>query len=344
MRALLNTLYIVSEDAFLSLDGENVVVKYLSTDETKQRPIHNYENIVTFSYRGATPALMGKCAENNIGLTFFSPRGKFLARVSGKKYGNVLLRKEQYRISDNEERSCLYARNMIVGKVYNSRWVLERTCRDHAQRVEIEPLKKISAELQSKISNIRTTTDLDILRGLEGESATRYFSVFDHLIINQKKDFQFRTRNRRPPLDNVNALLSFGYTLLANGCANALESVGLDSYVGFMHRDRPGRQSLALDMMEELRPIMVDRFVLTLINQRKIKEEDFQIQEDGAVLLNDKGRKKFISEWDGKHKEEIKHPFLDEKIKWGLVPYVQALLLARTIRGDLKEYPPFLWK
>lgn len=344
MKKLLNTLYVMSEDAYLSLDGENVVVK--KGQETAGRfPLHNIESILCFSYAGASPALIGCCAEKNIGVVFFSPQGKFLAQAAGRSYGNVLLRKEQYRISDNTQRSFPYAKNMITGKIYNCRWSLERTCRDHAARVDVTRLKEISAELQEGLQRIVLLEDgTDSLRGVEGELAARYFSIFDELIINQKEDFFFEGRNRRPPRDKVNALLSFVYTILANDCANALESVGLDSYVGFMHCDRPGRKSLALDLMEELRPIMADRFVLTLINTKMLNEKHFVIQQDETVLLNEKGRKIFFSAWQNRKKEIITHPYLKEKVEWGLVPYVQALLLARTIRGDLEEYPPFLWK
>lgn len=343
MRKLLNTLFIMSEDTYLTLDGENIVI--LSGKETLARfPLHTIENILSFTYKGASPALMGACAERQIGLSFFTPQGKFLARTVGKSYGNVLLRKQQYRISDDLDGSCKYAKNMIIGKVFNCRWSLERTVRDNGMRVDSEKIKTISEQLAKGIQEIELCNDLDRLRGVEGELATRYFSSFDEMIINQKGEFFFKARSRRPPLDRLNALLSFTYTILAGECANALESVGLDSYVGFMHCDRPGRQSLALDLMEELRAIMADRFVLTLINTKVIKANHFEDQQDGAVLLNEKGRKQFFTAWQSHKKEVITHPFIKEKIEWGLVPYVQALLLARTIRGDLDQYPPFLWK
>lgn len=342
-RKLLNTLYVMTEDAYLTLDGENVVV--VNGDTTLGRvPLHTLENIICFTYKGASPAFMGACADRKIGLCFYSPRGKFLARISGKEYGNVLLRKEQYRISDSLERSTLYAKNMILGKVYNCRWNIERTIRDHALRVNMDRLRTASQTLKDGYQKIPIVQEMDELRGTEGKLAECYFGIFDELILNQKEEFVFKNRNRRPPLDNVNALLSFSYTVLANDCANALESVGLDPYVGFMHRDRPGRKSLALDLMEELRAVSGDRFVLTLINMKKINGSHFDKQKDGAVYLNDKGRKIFFSEWQTRKREKITHPYLKEKIEWGLVPYVQALLLARTIRGDLDEYPPFFWK
>lgn len=343
MRKLLNTLYVMTEDCYLTLDGENIVI--LNGEKTLGRfPLHTLENIVCFTYKGASPALMGACAERKIGMSFFSPRGSFLARAVGKEYGNVLLRKEQYRISDNTSRSIAYARNMIIGKVFNSRWSIERTLRDHAYRVDAARLKEISNILHHTLSGIDAATEMETLRGIEGKAAEQYFSVFDDMILNQKDDFRFATRNRRPPLDNINAILSFAYTVLAGDCANALSGVGLDPYVGFMHGDRPGRASLALDLMEELRPVLADRFVLTLINTKAIQAVHFEKQKDNAVLLTDEGRKVFFNAWQNHKREVITHPYLKEKIEWGLVPYVQALLLARTIRGDMDEYPPFLWK
>lgn len=343
MRKLLNTLFILSEETYLSLDGENIVI--LAENSEKRRfPLHMLENIMCFSYKGASPALMGACAERKIGLSFFSPNGKFLAGVHGKEYGNVLLRKQQYRISDDKEQGVQYAKNMMIGKVHNSRWTLERTARDHKERVDYESIRKISAELQEGLLKIRTVDNIDQLRGIEGELASRYFSVFDELILNQKDDFIFQTRNRRPPMDRVNALLSFAYAVVERECANALRSVGLDPFVGFMHTDRPGRESMALDIMEEFRSILCDRFVLTLINTKTVRKDSFMKGDDGAVLLNDKGRKIFFNNWQNRKRELITHPFLKEKMEWGLVPYIQALLLARTIRGDIEEYPPFLWK
>lgn len=343
MRKLLNTLFILSEETYLSLDGENIVI-LAENSEKRHFPLHMLENIMCFSYKGASPALMGACAERKIGLSFFSPNGKFLAGVHGKEYGNVLLRKQQYRISDDKEQGLQYAKNMMIGKVYNSRWTLERTARDHKERVDYESIRKVSAELQEGLLKIRTVENIDQLRGIEGELASRYFSIFNELILNQKDDFIFQTRNRRPPMDRVNALLSFAYAVVERECANALRSVGLDPFVGFMHTDRPGRESMALDIMEEFRSILCDRFVLTLINTKTVRKDSFMKGDDGAVLLNDKGRKIFFNNWQNRKRELITHPFLKEKMEWGLVPYIQALLLARTIRGDIEEYPPFLWK
>ena len=343
MRKLLNTLFVTSEDAYLALETENGAV-YIGDAKKAQYPLLVLESIISFSYKGASPALMGACARNGIQLVFLTPRGRFLARVCGQEQGNVLLRKEQYRLSDKLEKSCHIARNFIFGKVYNQRWVLERTLRDHRMRVDAAKLESASQALAGLLPAIETQTDLDALRGLEGEASVRYFHVFDEMVLNQKADFLFDGRNRRPPTDNMNALLSFAYVLLSNDCASALESVGLDSYVGFMHRDRPGRTSLALDLMEELRAPMADRLCITLVNNRVLQDKHFERQESGAVFLGEDGRKLFLSAWQNKKKEEITHPYLKEKMAWGLVPYVQSLLLARCLRGDLDGYPPFLWK
>ena len=343
MRKLLNTLFVTSEDSYLALENENVVV-INGENKLGQFPLSILEGIVCFSYKGASPALMGACAGRGIQLCFMTPRGRFLARVCGEDRGNVLLRKQQYRVSDSPAESCLIARNMILGKVFNARWVLERTVRDHGMRVDTEALRKVSTQLAQQLPVIENAVDLDTLRGLEGEASARYFSGFNQLILNQKDDFSFEGRNRHPPRDNVNAMLSFAYTLLANDCGAALESVGLDSYVGFMHRDKPGRASLALDLMEELRAPLADRLVLTLINNRMVQKNHFRRQADGVVLLNDDGRKLFLNAWQERKRDAITHPYLQEKVYWGLVPYVQALLLARYLRGDLDGYPTFFWK
>lgn len=343
MKRLLNTLYVTSGNRYLSLDGENVVVLE-EQQEIGRIPLHNLQAIVTFGYTGASPALMGACAQRNIELSFMSGNGRFLARVTGEVKGNVTLRKQQYRVSDDKEKSIKIARNFILGKVYNSRWVLERAGRDYAMRLDAELIRKKSLYLAQSMKNIRMCENSDELLGLEGEAASVYFSVFDELILQQKNDFYFHRRNKRPPLDNVNAMLSFAYSLLASMCGSALESVGLDPYVGFFHTDRPGRMSLALDLMEEFRSIMADRFVLTLINKRIMKSDHFMKKENGAVIMSDEGRKLFISAWQSKKQETITHPFLDEKIEWGMAPYVQSMLLARYLRGDIDEYPPFFWK
>lgn len=343
MRHLLNTLFVLTEDSYLALEGENVVV--LREDETLGRyPLHTLEGILCFTYKGASPALMGACAKRGVSLCFFTPRGRFLARSCGEARGNVLLRKTQYAVSADEAASCLIARCMISGKLYNARWVLERATRDHALRVDSDALKAASASLAESARQAALCESSEILRGIEGSGAQRYFDVFDQLILQDKDTFRFRSRSRRPPLDPINALLSFSYALLTNDCASALEAVGLDPYVGFLHGDRPGRVSLALDLMEELRPCFADRFAVTCINTRVVRPEHFSESESGAVLLTDGGRRAVLSAWQEKKREQITHPFLDEKLPWGLVPFVQALLLARELRGDLDGYPPFLWK
>lgn len=342
MKKLQNTLYILTPDRRLSLAGETVVIKQ-GMNVLGSVPLHNLESILIFG-GGATPELMGKCAADGIHMTFLSRSGKFLARVEGTVNGNVLLRRQQYRIADDETQSLKIAKNIILGKLFNSRWTLERTIRDHGLRIDIDRFKSKSNDLKSNIEKLSVIQSMDSLRGLEGESAVSYFSVLDDMILQQKEQFYFKNRNKRPPQDRVNALLSFAYSLMTSMCSSALESVGLDPYVGFMHTDRPGRVSLALDLVEEFRAPFCDRFVLTLINKKIITDSDFMYEEDGAVLLNDDGRKKFLQFWQNRKNETLTHPFIEEKVEWGLLPYVQALLLARYIRGDLDEYPPFLWK
>lgn len=343
MKKLLNTLFVITEDAYLSLDGENVVIKHGSM-ETQRFPLHGLDSIFAFNYSGASPSLMGACAKRGVNLCFNTPTGRFLARVTGPTSGNVLLRRTQYRIADDLDRSCLIAKHMIFGKVYNCRWSVDRTLRDHGFRVDSNRLQNTINHLREALENIMSADNLEVLRGIEGVAASEYFSVFDYLILGDKKNFYFNSRNRRPPVDNVNTMLSFVYSLIANDCASACEAVGLDSFVGFMHRDRPGRSFLALDLMEELRPCCADRFVLTCINNRIVNSEDFQTKENGAVIMSDECRKKLIKAWHERKRETITHPYLKEKIQWGLVPYVQALLLARYMRGDIDCYPPFLWK
>ena len=343
MRKLLNTLFITNPEAYLALEGETVVA-YREQQKLGQFPLLILEGIVTFSYKGASPALMGACGERGIQLAFMTPYGKFLARTCGADRGNVLLRKQQYRVSDDPAGSCRIARNMILGKVHNSRWCLNRTLRDHPMRVDAAALRTAEEQLAAALPHFLDCQTLEELRGLEGAAANVYFGVLDELILNQKDAFSFQGRSRRPPMDNINAMLSFGYALLSGDCAAALESVGLDSYVGFLHRDRPGRQSLALDLMEELRCVMVDRFVISLVNNRVMQPDHFQKRENGAVTMTEDGRKKYLSTWQERKKDTITHPYLKEKMPWGLVPYVQALLMARYLRDDLDGYPPFLWK
>lgn len=343
MKKLLTTLYITLPDAYLALKGENISV--IQDEKSVGRvPLHNLEAICTFGRQGASPALMAACIERDIAITFLTTNGRMRGRVIGPSNGNVTLRKTQYRISDNEQKSAEIARHFLVGKLYNSKWTLERVTRDHALRVDVDKFKKASTYLTESMHQLMSIDDLERLRGVEGNAASAYFSLMDDMILQQKEAFFFKGRNRRPPLDNVNALLSLVYTLLSTDVGAALESVGLDAYVGFLHRDRPGRMSLALDLMEELRSVCGDRFVLSLINKKQVKPSDFVRKESGAVLLTDEARKKVFELWHNRKDEKIMHPFLKEKISWGLVPHAQALLLARYIRGDLDAYPPFLWK
>lgn len=297
-----------------------------------------------FSYLGASPALMGKCCDDGKNLVFMKPNGAFLARVSGREHGNVLLRRAQYRAADDKAMSLRVAKNMISAKLYSSASVLRRAVSDYEMRLDSGKVSEVAKYLKENSARIFKSTDADSVRGLEGESAGVYFSVFDQLVLQQKEDFTFVRRSRRPPLDPVNALLSFGYSLTASMCASALEAAGLDPYVGFFHTDRSGRMSLALDLSEEFRAALVDRFVLTLINRRMVSKKSFCVKEDGAVTLTDQARKDFIKAWQSKKQEQLIHPYLEEKMEWGIVPVVQAMLLARYIRGDIDDYPPFVWK
>ena len=343
MKKLLNTLYVTSENSYLSLDGENIVI-YDADTECGRLPLHNLEGIVSFGYRGTSPALIGACVDRNISLCYLTPQGKFLARISGKVRGNVILREQQYESSKSETMSMEIARNCIMGKVYNARWVLERALRDHPMQIDVERVKTASSQLKDSLEWIRNSRSKDQLRGYEGEAASIYFGVFDQLILQQKKDFPFTGRNKRPPLDNINAMLSFVYTLLTTSITSALECVGLDPCVGYLHTERPGRASLSLDLIEELRAVMADRFVLSLVNKKIVSGKNFAKKENGAVLMDDDLRKKLLTEWQNRKKDVITHPYLGEKVEWGMVPYVQVMLLARYLRGDLDSYPVFLWK
>lgn len=343
MKKLLNTLFVTQPDTYLSLEGDNIVLQR-EQEKVARVPLHNFESIVAFGYTGASPALMGYCAERNISIVFLTMNGRFLARVIGESKGNVTLRKRQYSMSADETASARIARNFILGKIYNHKWMIERMTRDYPLRIHMDTFKGASKQLSAIMLEVRACEDLERLRGLEGQAAVCYNRLLNDMILQQKEDFYFHTRSRRPPLDNVNAMLSFTYTLLAHDMRSALEGVGLDAYVGFLHRDRPGRESLALDVMEELRGVYADRFVLTAINKNIVSKDDFLKKENGAVVMKDDSRRTFLTAWQNKKQEKITHPYLGEKISWGLVPHVQALLLARYLRGDLDEYPPFLWK
>lgn len=342
MKQLLNTLYITSPDAYLSKDGTNVVI-IINGESVGRVPIHNIESIVMFGRMGASSSLMGLCVENHVSLFFMTSFGRPIAHVTGITKGNVLLRREQYRIADDPTRSLEISRNMIMGKVTNHRAFL-RKYRDNYKN---EPATKHTSECIEKLSafigDIRDVESIDSLRGIEGAAANCYFDHFDNLIRYDKDSFVFRTRNRRPPRDRVNAMLSFLYSVLTNDVIAALESVGLDPYVGFLHTDRPGRPSLALDLMEELRHI-VDRTVIYAINMKMVNSSDFISSDDGAVLLNEEFRRTLIDLWQTKKNAEVYHQYLGEQIKLGLLPYVQSMLLAKYIRKEINGYPPYVVK
>lgn len=340
MRKLLNTLYVTTPEAYLSKDGQNVVVS-VNQEEVFRIPAINIEGIVTFGYMGASPGVMRLCADSGISLTFLSPQGRFISRMQGSVKGNVLLRKKQYQLSDDFKWSLHISRLIIGGKIQNYRNVLKRYIRDYGENDAISNALTIIE--QSKRDTLQAK-DKSSLMGYEGIASNAYFDVLPVLILNQKEDFPFHGRNRRPPKDAVNAMLSFAYTLIANDTSAALETVGLDPYVGFLHTLRPGRTSLALDIMEEFRAYLGDRFVLSLINTKQITAGDFQSQGENGIVMTDKGKKTFISAWQTRKRETITHPYLNEKIELGLLPYVQAMLLARYIRQDIDDYPVFLIK
>jgi CRISP-associated protein Cas1 len=343
MRPLLNTLFVTTQDAYLARDGETVLVRVEQQNRLRV-PIHTLESIVCFGRVMCSPPLLGLCAERSVAVSFLSDHGHFLARVQGPVRGNVLLRRQQYRLADECVASASIARAAVLSKVANSRTVLMRAARERPDGDGSAALDETVTQLGRLLTSIQASRDVAIIRGLEGDAARLYFSVFDHLITANKDSFFFRERSRRPPLDNINALLSFLYTLLAHDVAAALETVGLDPAVGYLHEDRPGRPGLALDLMEELRAFVADRLALSLINRRQITPDGFRRTESGAVLMEDATRKEVLVAWQKRKLEELMHPFIEERVPIGLLPYVQALLLARHVRGDLDEYPAFFWR
>lgn len=346
MRKLLNTLYVTRQGTYLAKDGESVAIREGGEDggQTLLRvPMHTLESIVCFGRVSASPPFMGFCGERRVLLSFLSEQGKFLARCQGATMGNILLRRQQYRLADEGSSAARVAQPMVLAKVANCRNVVLRAARE--SEGDRSALQVAAEELRGTLTRIdKGAPELEVLRGMEGEAAQKYFGVFDEMIVAQKADFQFRGRSRRPPMDRINALLSFVYTLLVHDCVAALESVGLDPYCGFLHRDRPGRPSLALDLMEELRPVVADRVVLTLVNRQQVQSGDFEERENGAVWLSPKGRKEVIAAWQEKKREEVTHPVVEERAAVGLFPFIQAMLLARHIRGDLEGYPSLLWR
>lgn len=344
MKKLLNTVYVTTENAALRKDGENLVAE-VDGEEKARVPLHMLSAVVVFGPILLSPALMASCAGSGICIALLDRNGRFQARIEGPVSGNVLLRRAQYRASDKPED---IVRSLVVGKVSNQRAVLMRALRDYGAEMDDHIRQAVTATVERLAQIMRRVElageDVDQLRGSEGEAANLYFSVFDHLIRAPDPEMRWTGRSRRPPLDPVNALLSFLYTLLTHDCRSACESVGLDPAVGFLHRDRPGRPSLALDLMEELRPVLVDRLALSLINRRQLRARDFSRSDSGAVLLTDDSRRTVLSAWQERKREERQHPFLEEKAPLGLVPYLQAQLLARHLRGDLDAYPPWFWK
>jgi len=343
MRKHLNTLFVTTQGAYLSKDGECVAVN-IEKKTVLRIPIHTLDGIVCFGNVGFSPFLMGFCAERDVTVSFMTETGRFLARVLGPVSGNVLLRREQYRRADSSRSSAEVARFVLTGKLANCRTVLRRALRDHGEKVDANQIGDALKRIDYSLARLEHETSIDTMRGIEGEAAHSYFSVFDHLIVAQKDAFVFKGRNRRPPLDRINCLLSFLYTLLLHDVRSALESVGLDPAVGFLHRDRPGRPGLALDLMEEFRPFLADRLALSLVNLKQVKYDGFEEMETGAVLMNEEARKTVLTAYQKRKQEEIFHPFLEEKVTIGLLPHLQARLFARYLRGDLDGYPSFIWR
>lgn len=346
MRRMLNTIYVTSEDAWLRKDGANLVVE-VDGAERGRAPLHMLDGIVSFGRPGASPALLAACAEAGITLSHLDPNGRFLARVEGPRTGNVLLRRAQFRASEDDARGAPIARGIVAAKAANQRAVIRRALRDHGATMparQREVLEAAERRLTDAARRTLTASSVDLLRGIEGEAAQVYFGVFAHLLRTDDPAFAFSGRSRRPPLDRVNALLSFFYALLGHDCRSALEAHGLDPQVGFLHADRPGRASLALDLMEELRPVLADRLALSLINRRQLAAEDFVVEEGGGVRMRDDARRRVLIAWQERKRKDLTHPFLGETLPLGLVAHVQAQLLARHLRGDLDGYPAFIWK
>ncbi len=338
-----NALYVMTQGAYLRKDHENVVVT-VEREEKLRLPLVAISSVVCFGRVSASPELMSYCAELGIGFAYLSENGRFLCRVEGRESGNVLLRRAQYRVAGDAAATLAVARMIVAAKVQSSRTALRRAVSDHGEKVPAARIDEVLSTFGGIIRAIESCEDIDALRGLEGAAAHAYFSVFDALITNQKEDFSFEKRTRRPPLDRVNALLSFIYTLLQHDCASALSATGLDYQVGFLHEDRPGRPSLALDLMEEFRAGLADRLVLSLINRKQVTGDGFITRENGAVEMSPDVRKLVVAEYQKRKTDALTHPFTNEATTWGLLPHVQARLLARTLRGDLDTYPAFAWQ
>lgn len=330
-------------DSYISAKGDTLVVRANGSKEL-QVPILNLESVIVFGYKGVSPEAMSLCIENNVSLVFLTPNGQFKARVTGETKGNVHLRRTQYRWSDNEDKTLMLSQRFLYAKIVNAKTSIQRTLRDHPDRVNKERLESVITTLDRQLREVKNSRTMDQLRGVEGLAARQYFSIISEQVLVSKECFLFNGRTKRPPTDRLNALLSFLYTLLANDVTHAIESVGLDAQIGFLHRERSGRNSLALDLMEEFRVYLADRTALTLINRQQVTPEEFIQKESGAIFMKDDTRKTVLTEWQQRKRDEIRHPFLDEKIPVGLLPYAQAMLLARYMRGDLDDYPPFFWK
>lgn len=346
MRRMLNTLYVTTEGAWLRKDGANLVVE-VDGAERGRAPLHMLDGVVSFGRPGGSPALMAACAEAGVTVSYLTPTGRFMARVEGPKSGNVLLRRIQFRFADDPARSVPIVRGIVAAKAANQRAVVLRALRDHGAMMPapaVEALSTAERRLGDAARRTLATTDIDGLRGIEGEAAATYFNIFDHLIRPIGPEFRYTGRSRRPPLDRINALLSFLYAMLGHDCRSALEAHGLDPQVGFLHTDRPGRSSLALDLMEELRPVLADRLALSLINRGQMGAGDFVLEEAGGVRLTDDARKRVLVAWQERKRDELRHPFLGETAPLGMVAHLQAQLLARHLRGDLDGYPGFVWK
>lgn len=342
MKKHLNTLFVTTQGAYLAKDGETVAVRI--EKEVKLRvPVHTLDGIVCFGNVGCSPFLMGFCAERDVTISFLTEYGRFLARVVGPVSGNVLLRREQYRRADDLEFSAQMARAFVTGKVANCRTVLQRAMRDHGDKIDMAAVEEGANRLSTSLNRLQGELDLDETRGVEGDAAHVYFGAFDHLVIRNKEEFSFHQRSRRPPLDRINCLLSFLYTLILHDVRSALECIGLDPTVGFLHRDRPGRSGLALDMMEEFRPV-ADRLALSLINRGQLQGKDFVVSDGGGIRMKDDARKTLLVAYQKRKQEVVQHPFLGEKMVLGLFFYTQALLFARFLRGDLDGYPPVIWR
>ena len=341
MKKLLNTLYVTTQDAYLRKEGETVVVEK-DKHVLLRLPIHTLQGIVTFGNVMTSPFLLNLCAERGVCVSFMSESGKFLARATGPVSGNVLLRLAQMRAYEDKGKKGDIARSFVIGKLLNARNVIMRRIRDHGESAVLRDAAEKHADVIRRVRD--SPPDVERLRGLEGEAASVYFWCFNELLVAQKEAFSISGRNRRPPTDPMNALLSYLYTLLAHDCRGALEGVGLDPQIGFLHEVRPGRPCLALDLMEEFRAIFADRVALSLVNLRQVGPRDFKTTESGAVEMREEARKTVLQTWQKKKQETILHPFLEERVPAGLLPHLQALLLARHLRKDLDAYPPFIIK